>query len=109
VGVVPGDEAADRVPDPRVRRELLFQQVQDAKRRVADLVDEGDLGGAQDVLRAAGEQLAADPGAAGGELAEEAEVVARLAGRLSAGDAAWSAKMSRMEHHRKARRRGRRA
>ncbi len=109
VNVVPGDEAAGRVADPEVRRELLFQQVQEAKRRAADLMEDGDLGAAQAVLREAGAQLAAEPAAAGGELAEEADVVERLARRLREGDAAWSAKMSRMEHHRKAHRRGRRA
>lgn len=36
VNVVPGDEAAGRVPDPVVRTEVVFQQVQRAKRAASD-------------------------------------------------------------------------
>ena len=36
VNVVPGDQAAGRIPDPTVRSELSYQQAQDAKRKASD-------------------------------------------------------------------------
>jgi len=33
VNVVPGDQAAGQIPDTKVRTELIYQQVQEAKRR----------------------------------------------------------------------------
>jgi hypothetical protein len=58
VNVVPGDEAAGRVPDPKVRTELLFQQAQEAKRQAADAIARGDHDDALQTLAAAGESLA---------------------------------------------------
>src|SRR4051812_21413586 len=85
VHVVPGDEAAGRVPDPTVRTELLFQQAQEAKRRAADALAHGDERGALATLDAAGAALAdADP-------AEHA-VLLDLAAEVRAGDTARAAK-----------------
>jgi len=100
VNVVPGDEAAGRVPDPTVRTELLFQQAQDAKRRAADAVARGEQRRALEMLDAAGASLA------GVDEAERA-VLVDLAGEIRTGDAARAAKRSRMEHHLKSRKRGR--
>ena len=58
VNVVPGDQAAGRIADPRVRTELLFQQAQDAKRRAADAIARGDHREAMAVLGEAGDRLA---------------------------------------------------
>jgi Ca-activated chloride channel homolog len=108
VNVVPGDQAAGRVRDPKVQTELLFQQAQDAKRRAADALSEGDAATAVAAYAAAGSAIAAcAPAASSPELHEEAMILAELADRTTAGDAAWAAKRSRAEHARKARQRGR--
>lgn len=104
VNVVPGDEAAGRVPDPHVRTELLFQRAQEAKRRAADALDRGDLGGATHAFFCAADELAAAPSSP--ELADEAALLRDLAGRAVA-DGQWAAKRSRAEHARKSRKRGR--
>ena len=100
VNVVPGDQAAGRVPNPKVRTELLFQQAQEAKRRAADAIDRGDDRAAYDLLARAGASLE------GVDDAERA-VMMDLASDVGAGSAARAAKRSRMEHHRKSRKRGR--
>jgi Ca-activated chloride channel family protein len=100
VNVVPGDQAAGRVTDPKVRTELLFQQAQEAKRRAADAIARGDEQAASAVLHEAGEQLA------GVDDAERA-VLMDLAADVDAGRSDRAAKRSRMEHHHKSRRRGR--
>jgi Ca-activated chloride channel family protein len=105
VNVVPGDQAAGRVRDPKVQTERLFQQAQDAKRRAADALSRGDSGGALAAYAAAGSALAAAPAAA--ELREEAAILSELADHVVAGDAAVAAKRSRAEHARKGRQRGR--
>src|SRR4051794_16246415 len=58
VNVVPGDEAAGRVPDPRVHTELLFQRAQQAKREAADAIADGDERRAMQVLSSAAADLA---------------------------------------------------
>lgn len=108
VNVVPGDQAAGRIPDPRVHTELVFQRVQRDKRAAGDALRAGDdaaaarhLGRAQ---RSAGLAHAAAPSA---EWAEELDVLRRMRGHAEAGDAEWSIKTARMEE-RKLRKRGRR-
>jgi Ca-activated chloride channel family protein len=54
VNVVPGDEAAGRVPNPTVRTELVFQKAQGAKRRAAEALSRGDEEEARRVLAEAG-------------------------------------------------------
>jgi Ca-activated chloride channel family protein len=100
VNVVPGDEAAGRAPDPKVRTELLFQQAQEAKRRAADAIARGDEGVALQMLADAGESLAGVDDAERGVLLD-------LAADITAGGAPRAAKRSRMDHHRKSRKRGR--
>lgn len=105
VNVVPGDQAAGRIPDPVVREELLFQQTQDAKRRAAEAMSRGDLDGARATLDEASAFLAAAP-ALSMEMRKEASIVKSL--RFDADrDARFAAKRARMEHARKSRKRGR--
>jgi Ca-activated chloride channel family protein len=106
VNVVPGDQAAGRVRDPKVQTERLFQQAQEAKRRAAEALGRGDEGTAMAAYAAAAGAIAAAP-AASAELSEEAAILSELSDRTAAGDAAWAAKRSRAEHARKARQRGR--
>ena len=100
VNVVPGDEAAGRIPNPNVRNEVLFLQAQEAKRRAADAIARGDDRAAYDLLTRAGGSLE------GVDAAEQA-IVMDLAADIATGSAARAAKRSRMEHHRKSRKRGR--
>ena len=105
VNVVPGDEAAGRIPDPKVRTELLFQRAQEAKREAAEALSRGDDGAARVAYQTLASTLAdhGDP-----ELAREAEILRSLDASVAAGQAPMAAKLSRMEHAGKARQRGRR-
>lgn len=108
VNVVPGDHAAGRIPDPQVRTELVYQQVQDAKRKAADALRDGDHDAAQAAYKSARGQLddvmlsCPSP-----ELADEIQIVTELGQRVDDGDAMWSAKFSRMDQASKSRKRGR--
>jgi Ca-activated chloride channel family protein len=104
VNVVPGDQAAGRIPDPKVRTELVYQQVQDAKRRASDALRDGDSGAAAQAWDAAAALI---PAAAPAELAGELSILRQLAERTDAGETAWAAKFARAEHARKSGRRGR--
>ena len=106
VNVVPGDQAAGRIRDPKVQTERLFQEAQEAKRKAAEAIQRGDDDGALRAYAAAGAAIAAAP-APSAELHEEAAILSALAERTAAGDGAWSAKTGRAEHARKARQRGR--
>jgi Ca-activated chloride channel family protein len=105
VNVVPGDEAAGRLPDPKVRNEVLFQRAQESKRRAADLLSRGEIDAARAEYQSAHAITVAaadDP-----ELAREAEILAELDREVAAGEIRMAAKASRMEHAGKARQRGR--
>jgi Ca-activated chloride channel homolog len=101
VNVVPGDEAAGRVPDPRVRSELLFQRAQQAKREAADAIAGGDEPRAMQALAAAAVQLA-------GSDEDERSVVLDMAADIDRGQAVRAAKRALADHHHKSRKRGRR-
>lgn len=51
VNVVPGDQAAGRVPDAEVRSEALFQQTQRQKQEASRSMSAGDARGAASMLR----------------------------------------------------------
>ncbi|GIH71863.1 vWA domain-containing protein [Sphaerimonospora thailandensis] len=57
VNVVPGDEAAKRLPNPVVRAERLFQDVQDTKRQASDALLEGDVTRAMTLLSSGRAQI----------------------------------------------------
>jgi Ca-activated chloride channel family protein len=108
VNVVPGDQAAGRIPNQKVRTELVYQQVQDAKRKASDALRDGDHAAASLAYGGAAAQLdhllVACPSP---ELAEEREIINELSGRADSGDADWAAKFGRMDQSRKSRKRGR--
>lgn len=83
VNVVPGDEAAGRVPDPQVRSEVLFQRTQQAKRESSRLLSQGRIEDAARLLRQTSSRLVADalslPAELRSELAAEAGAVSALA------------------------------
>lgn len=112
VNVVPGDQAAGRIPDPVVRTEAAFQQAQQAKRVASTALSGGDsdaaaaaLDRARTVLRTAG---AAAPAPMVAELSEELRLIDRLAHEAAYGDAARAAKLSSADAAFKSRTRGRR-
>jgi Ca-activated chloride channel family protein len=94
VNVVPGDQAAGRIPDPKVRSEELFQNTQKAKRESSKLLSQGRTHEASAMLFDAGQSLrlgsAALPAMFADELVGEAVVIDALAGeaRVDAGRAA---------------------
>ena len=106
VNVVPGDQAAGRVPDPKVRTEALFQSAQRAKCRAADALGAGDVLAARSAYRDAAADIEAAP--LSPELAEEAVILGRLDAQVAGGEERLAAKLSWMEHARKSHQRGRR-
>jgi Ca-activated chloride channel homolog len=111
VNVVPGDEAAGRVPDPTVRTELVYLQVQQAKRRASHHLSSGDAGAALGEIQQAQGQiqdaLSAAPEALRAELSEEAAALDYLADQTQQGMIARAAKYSSMDSYSKSSKRGR--
>jgi Ca-activated chloride channel family protein len=110
VNVVPGDQAAGRVPDPTVRTELAFLRTQQVKRAAAERMSAGDAGGAAAEMRAAGAMLrtamAAAPAAMMRDLSEDLAAIDRLADEAATGDLSRAAKALSADTSRKSRRRG---
>ncbi|SDT34543.1 Ca-activated chloride channel family protein [Friedmanniella luteola] len=111
VNVVPGDQAAGRIPDPVVRTELAFQQAQRAKREASTALSAGDSKSARRSLRAARSALqdacAAAPAAMAAELQDELAVLTELQQQAASGDLAHAAKLSSADASYKSRTRGR--
>jgi Ca-activated chloride channel family protein len=112
VNVVPGDEAAQRIPNPTVRSEVLFQEAQDTKRRASEAFERGDLDAGQTLLaetRAVldAAELMAPPGVLESIRAEQDDV-GRMHGMTEAMGAPYMSKMTRDSYHRQNRKRGRR-
>lgn len=110
VNVVPGDQAADRVPDPVVRTELAYLQIQRAKREAAASMSRGDAGGAVSGLRMAGamisQAMAAAPAPMMADLRADLDVVNELQVEVTSGDLARAAKQASADTTLKSRRRG---
>lgn len=116
VNVVPGDEAAGRVPDPTVQSEVLFQDAQHVKRQASEAFERGDFDEGQRLIGVTRSQLSRSLDVAPAEL--EAEIRAELddVTRLEhladesgpAGSTVMS-KITRESYHRMNRKRGRRS
>ena len=110
VNVVPGDQAAGRIPDPKVRSEELFQQTQQAKRESSSLLSRGLVGEASAMLSQSSAALRAASGGLppefAAELCLEADLVQSLAAEASF-DAPRAAKASSMSATAGSRTRGR--
>ncbi len=111
VNVVPGDEAAGRVPHPAVRSELLFQEAQETKRRASEAFERGDAASAMGLLAETQMQLrdaleAAPEGVAEGIRAELDEV-GHMGDIAPAAPPQYMSKLSRGSYHRSSRKRGR--
>ena len=112
VNVVPGDQAAGRVPDPAVRTEVLYQSVQQAKRRVSEYLGTGDVDSAvadihaaQAVVQEALSSGLSAPLAA--DFAEEAKSLEYMLDQTNLGMTARAAKYSTMDYTYKTSKRGR--
>ncbi len=110
INVVPGDEAAGRIPDPKVRSEELFQNTQQAKRESSRLLSQGLGSEASALLLATGASLRSGsallPSLYADELVGEAGVLDALAVEARF-DAARAAKATSYDATSKSRNRGR--
>jgi len=112
VNVVPGDEAAQRVPDPTVHSEVLFQEAQDTKRRASEAFERGDTAGGQALLAETRAVLDRAGMIAPGPVAEgiraEIDEVEQMHSMTQAMGAPYMSKMTRDSYHQQNRKRGRR-
>ncbi|GAA1650648.1 vWA domain-containing protein [Georgenia ruanii] len=112
VNVVPGDDAAGRVPDPVVRTELAYLEAQRAKREASTLLSKGDAAAALRHLQSSaglvGDALAGAPAAMVADLREEAASLTALMADVHDGALSRAAKTSSMEASVRSRTRGRR-
>ncbi|MFN8161707.1 MAG: VWA domain-containing protein [Solirubrobacterales bacterium] len=111
VNVVPGDQAAGRVPDAEVSTEVAYQRAQRSKKEASEEIRRGDILAAQHCYDAARADLASArrraPRRLHDDLDQEIEMLARLS-EESARDRFAARKRSISDYHLKARRRGRR-
>lgn len=111
VNVVPGDEAAGRVPDPTVRTEVLFQEAQQAKKQASEALERGDRGTAMNMLASAegSLQFAAmqAPEDLRDEVSKESQEIRMLRDRTTWDDTNRLSKHSRASFHERNRKRGR--
>ncbi|QIX27256.1 VWA domain-containing protein [Nocardioides sp. JQ2195] len=111
VNVVPGDEAAARVPHPTVHSEVLFQEAQDAKRQASEAFERGDVQEGRKHLRETKHQLGLALEGAPADVASgiraDLDEVDGLDVSVQAMGSAYASKMSRESYHRGNRKRGR--
>ncbi len=111
VNVVPGDQAAGRVPDPVVRTELVYLRAQQAKRRASDLLGRGDTAGALEEIRQARRDIAgarADaPESLTADLADEEATLDYLERETRHGSASRAGKYLSASSQRRLQKRGR--
>ena len=111
VNVVPGDEAAQRIPHPTVHSELLFQEAQDTKRRASEAFESGDLSSGRRLLDETKTRLRnaleVAPEASAADIRAEVADVERMDAMTSEVGSAYMSKMTRDSYHRMNRKRGR--
>lgn len=114
VNVVPGDEAAGRIPHPTVHSEVLFQEAQDVKRQASEAFERGEFEAGQRLMGETKSRLAASLEAAPDSLKpeiraeiDEVERMDQMSVDMGVGSAPLMSKMSRDSYHRMNRKRGR--
>lgn len=111
VNVVPGDEAAGRIPHPTVHSEVLFQEAQHTKRRASEAFEIGDVASAKRRLgrtqRRLREALSIAPESARSDIRAELDEVARMESMTDEVGSAYMSKLTRESYHRGSRKRGR--
>ena len=110
VNVVPGDQAAGRIPDPTVRTELAYLRTQQAKRAAAERMSRGDAAGAIGELRLARAMASrtrqAAPAMMRAELSEDIATIDLLSTEVAFGRMGRAAKLASADTTLKSRRRG---
>ncbi|QUD82510.1 VWA domain-containing protein [Gordonia polyisoprenivorans] len=111
VNVVPGDELGDRVPDPVVQSEKLYQEGQQAKLEASRAYEAGDLAaGSAHLARSRSSYesaMMAAPPAAAAAMAAEIDFVDQLENDATVLGAGYASKRSRDSFHEGNRKRGR--
>jgi Ca-activated chloride channel homolog len=111
VNVVPGDQAAGRIPNPVVTSELAFQQAQHGKRRAGEALRGGDANGAVRAYKESAdrldEALPAAPEEMRSDLAAEASLLREMADRVAWDDHGRLSKFGESDRAGKTRQRGR--
>lgn len=111
VNVVPGDQAAGRIPDATVRTEVLFQEAQQSKQQASEALERGDRRAAMDMLTGAESSLlaamAAAPEESRSDVAKEASDLSMMRDRATWDDTSRLSKDTRASFHRENRKRGR--
>jgi Ca-activated chloride channel family protein len=113
VNVVPGDQAAGRITDPTVRTEVVYQQVQEAKRRASGHLTAGNSEAAMSDIHEAQELLkrqmssADTPAGLMADLAEEEQSLKYMAAQTESGNLARISRWSSMDSTYKSSHRGR--
>lgn len=111
VNVVPGDQAAGRIPDPVVRTELVYLRAQQAKRRASDLLNGGDPAAALKEIRQAQQEISQArldaPEALAADLAEESATLDYLAQETETGSASRAGKYLSASSYARLQKRGR--
>lgn len=111
VNVVPGDEAAGRVPNPTVQSEKLYQEGQAAKLRASEAYESGDLdAGASYLLNSQqllGSAMDIAPAPIRSAMRVEMDEINDVMSVAGAAGAGYASKMTRDSYHRNNRKRGR--
>jgi len=111
VNVVPGDDAAGRVPDAVVRSELAYQEAQRLKREAATALSEGRAAAAVRMLASASSTIAgampSAPAAVRADLGDEAAALDALIAEVRLGQVQRAAKAASSDAAYKSRTRGR--
>ena len=110
VNVLPGDQAAGRIPDAEVRTELAFLRTQQVKREAADSLSRGDVAGGLARLRSAQQLLSeaspAAPATMAHDLVDDLGVLTAMIEDTRGGHANRAAKRLSADTTAKSRRRG---
>lgn len=112
VNVVPGDELGERIPNPTVQSERLFQEAQAAKIEASRAYESGDLSAGNAYLaesrdRVIGAMYAA-PAPVASAMAAELADIDDMSTMAEAGGAEYMSKRTRDSYHQQNRKRGRR-
>ncbi|MFI8772956.1 VWA domain-containing protein [Gordonia sp. NPDC062954] len=112
VNVVPGDELGDRVPDPKVQSERLYQEAQAAKLEASQAYEAGDLDAGLASMRASRDRLQAASALAMPEdraaIDAELTMIEELSAEATITGAIYASKATRDSYHLGNRKRGRR-
>lgn len=112
VNVVPGDEIGERIPDPTVQSEKLYQEGQAAKLRASEAYEAGNFEAGEELLGVSRDYIAGAammaPPAARDALDDELGAIDELRSNAMSAGSAYASKRMRDSYHNANRKRGRR-